>query len=239
MLSWQRRRLWRTLLLVLVVIGALVYAWSIRPAAAPRANGRMVSPTPASPAPSAGPWAVTVLEDSAYLPSLIDDISNAKHSVSIALFVARLEPALEPLAAAIQDAARRGVEVRMLLDRSQNGQERHDGLNRQTGARYQEAGVSVRFDAPEVELHDKLVVVDGRIAYVGAHNWTKAALLDNRELSLRLEADARLDDAVNVFDERWAAGRDPGRIARMRDGGTGTEADRTGPDDDALVEDAE
>ena len=38
-------------------------------------------------------------------------------------------------------------------------------------------------------MHAKVVSIDDNIAYIGAHNWTQAALEHNQELSIRIEGE--------------------------------------------------
>ncbi len=210
--SWQRRRLWRTLVALVVVIGFLIYAWSVRPQDAPRASR---APGRAAAIPvSTAPWEVTSLEDTALQPALLADLAAARTSIDVAMYVIRMDAAgrVNELLDAVAAAARRGVAVRILLDRSLQESDPHDLFNRAAGARLQEARASVRFDRPEIELHDKLVIIDDRIVYVGAHNWTPDALGENHELSLRILSQEPVSEATASFEAGWAEGNDPGRI---------------------------
>lgn len=213
MLPWQRKRLWRTLLALLGFLGVLLYAWSLRPAHEPMGRSPVARVDVLADV-STAPWSITPLADSSYLPALLQDLGEAHRSIDVAMYVIREHGKgnVDLLLGSLEDAARRGVRVRVLLDRSPGGRDRHDLFNQAAASRLQKARASVRFDRPEVELHDKLVLVDERIAFLGAHNWTPDALLENHELSLRVESDEPLSEARASFAERWGDGSDPGRI---------------------------
>lgn len=221
MLPWQRKRLWRTLLALLGFLGILLYAWSLRPVHTPavRPPGAHIDVLEDV---STAPWTITPLADSSYLPALLRDLGEAHHTIDVAMYVIREhgKGSVDLVLDALEGAVRRGVRVRVLLDRSPGGRDRHDLFNLAAASRLQKARVAVRFDRPEVELHDKLVLIDERIAFLGAHNWTPDALLENHELSLRAASEEPLTEAVASFGERWADGIDPGRVDARPPSGT-------------------
>jgi len=99
---------------------------------------------------------------------------------------------------------RDGVEVRLLLNR--HGLQRRVVVQNQTVAQYL-AGVGVRvcYPVPDVLLHGKLVVIDERLAVVGSHNWTAAALEDNWEISVVVDDPAIVLLLAQHFDVLWSA----------------------------------
>lgn len=96
------------------------------------------------------------------------------------------EPASETnvLAADLIGAARRGVKVRVVLDRGQN----EDEKNGDTAELLQKNGVEVYGDDPAVQTHAKLVVIDGDRAVVGSTNWTYAAIEEGNEASILIRS---------------------------------------------------
>lgn len=212
--SWQRRRLWRTLGVLIFLLGFLLYSWW----------GRASRYIPTRPIPHGveapieeAAWQVTPLPDGLYLESLLNDLANADSSVDVAMYVIRPdeEPSapVERILSAVAASAARGARVRIVLDRSASGVDRHDLFNRSAATWLTERQAEIRFDQPNVELHDKLVIIDGHIAYVGAHNWTKDALADNRELSLRIASASPVGGAIAAFDDLWGTSSEPGRVS--------------------------
>lgn len=80
-----------------------------------------------------------------------------------------------PIAKALLEAHRRGVDVRMVLDKSQQS------------ARYssytflKNAGVPVRTNARHAIMHNKYLIVDSRNVQLGSFNYTRAAESKNAE----------------------------------------------------------
>lgn len=97
-------------------------------------------------------------------------------------------------------AAGRGVTVRVLAERRETGPlaEQRAAL-----AYLEQRGVAVRWDAPEVTLHTKFIVVDRRWVVVGSTHWTMSALTKSVQLDLAIES-AELGAAFGkFFDLLW------------------------------------
>lgn len=94
-----------------------------------------------------------------------------------------LAPASETnvLAADLVAAHKRGVAVKVILDRSEN---MDDPGNDQTAAYLQRHGVPVFRDDLQTQTHAKLVVIDDDKVVVGSTNWTRPALEDGNEASV-------------------------------------------------------
>src|SRR6185436_15561204 len=86
-----------------------------------------------------------------------------------------------PIAKAVVEAHRRGVQVRVILDKSQRTEKYSsaDFLNN--------AGVATFIDARHAIAHNKLMVIDGRIVLTGSFNFTNAAEEHNAENLLVIE----------------------------------------------------
>ncbi len=86
-----------------------------------------------------------------------------------------------PIAGALVDAKKRGVDVRVILDKSQRTE------------RYSEAdfllhaGIPTWIDAKHATAHNKVMVIDGRTVLTGSFNFTKAAENNNAENLLVIE----------------------------------------------------
>ncbi|TXH35338.1 MAG: phospholipase D family protein [Rhodospirillaceae bacterium] len=80
-----------------------------------------------------------------------------------------------PIAKALAAAHRRGVDVQVILDKSQ-------ATARYTGATYlQNAGIPVSIDFKVAIAHNKVMVIDGRTVITGSFNFTAAAQEKNAE----------------------------------------------------------
>ncbi|HPL62942.1 MAG: phospholipase D family protein [Syntrophales bacterium] len=80
-----------------------------------------------------------------------------------------------PIAKRLVDAHKRGVKVRVILDKSQQKE-------RYTSATFLfNAGVPVMIDSEHAIAHNKVIVVDAGIVITGSYNFTKAAEKRNAE----------------------------------------------------------
>ena len=101
--------------------------------------------------------------------------------------------------AALAEAARRGVAVRLVMS---PGEERQLVELRQLA----EAGVAVRL-VPSPYIHAKLFLVDGERAFVGSQNMTATSLDQNRELGLVVDEPGAVERIGRVFAGDFGRGR--------------------------------
>jgi len=80
-----------------------------------------------------------------------------------------------PIAKALVEAKRRGLDVEIILDRSQRS-ERYSSAD--FGAH---AGIPTFIDAVHAIAHNKIIIVDGEVVLTGSFNFTKAAEEKNAE----------------------------------------------------------
>jgi len=80
-----------------------------------------------------------------------------------------------PIARALVDAYRRGVKVRVILDKSQRTEKysEADFLQHQ--------GISTMIDAEHAIAHNKIMILDDYLVLTGSFNFTKAAEENNAE----------------------------------------------------------
>lgn len=133
------------------------------------------------------------------------DIDAATRSViacALSLHVPRYasETAFGKLWTSIENAAARGVEVKIILPKPSHI---HPAtLQNHTMAKLAfERGVRVTFATGAELLHAKAVVVDGVILWVGSGNFTGAAAHRNNELYLRTVAPAIAGKAEKMIRE--------------------------------------
>ena len=122
-----------------------------------------------------------------YLPRVQEALAQAKCSIDVVMYFIDFDPKDEKspvyvLVRELADAAKRGVKVRVILDRSLGfnpGEDIRKNLNAQEYL--QQRGVEVLFDATGVTTHAKAVVIDDELVILGSANWSEAAFGRNNE----------------------------------------------------------
>jgi phosphatidylserine/phosphatidylglycerophosphate/cardiolipin synthase-like enzyme len=139
---------------------------------------------------------------------LVELVSSAEEELLVA------QPTVEPRGALVEAAvaaARRGVEVRLLLGGAWYLREENRRVARRLRARAarEDLPLAVRLADPRGRygvLHVKGILVDGERAFVGSVNWNPTALHENREVGL-VVADARVASYYRrVFRADWRGG---------------------------------
>jgi cardiolipin synthase len=117
--------------------------------------------------------AVTIVQDAGFFDAFIEDASRARHHVHLETFLWMNGEVSDRVVEALRSCARRGIEVRVLVD-----QRGGKTTSSETWRVLREAGVDFRVyhRARPRELgwynnrdHRKIVVVDGRVAYTFGH----------------------------------------------------------------------
>jgi len=125
------------------------------------------------------------------------------------------EGAPNPYLEAVVEAARRGVEVKVILDGGlvYNIEENSmtiDHLNAMAEREGLDMEARLFPGHPMVKVHNKGAIVDSRYILVGSTNWVRAAAMDNREISLWLDCPGAAIYFSSVFEYDWAlAGGSP------------------------------
>jgi len=149
---------------------------------------------------------------SLYAALVLDLLSRARRSVHVVMYRMSIYPSYpdslaNELVDALIGAARRGLDVRVLMDDCSYYAESADA-NLASAITLHQRGVEVRFDAPEETTHAKLIVVDGESVVLGSTNWNYYSLERNVETSvglLRIPAVAAPFEAY--FELLWESGR--------------------------------
>lgn len=98
-------------------------------------------------------------------------ITTAKHTIRLAAY----SFTSKPIATALVDASKRGVDVQVVVDKSQR-------TAHYTSATFlADMGIPVRVDSRYAIMHNKFVVIDGRTVETGSFNYTSAATFKNAE----------------------------------------------------------
>ena len=144
-------------------------------------------------ASTSGDGRLRLLEDGNYFPALMRAVDGAKSEIVMSFFLFKTNgyrtSYTDRLLAGLVRAAKRGVRVRIILERGDDTKgSLVDTSNRETAARLRQEGIDVAFDSPRVTTHTKVAVIDERYILLGSHNLTNSALKYNHELSVFIDS---------------------------------------------------
>jgi phosphatidylserine/phosphatidylglycerophosphate/cardiolipin synthase-like enzyme len=150
---------------------------------------------------------IVVVNDRDYVPFLLSSINEAEEYIHIVMYLMKYYPqdttgGVSQLQKALIEAAEKDVEVRVILEWSDYNSSLN-ATNESTFVYLDAMGLEVRFDPSSVTTHAKLVIIDGRIAYVGSSNWSKSAFEDNNEVNARIEDKHAVGGMESYFRELW------------------------------------
>lgn len=135
---------------------------------------------------------VRMLADGAYFEELAKAVGHAEKEIIMAFYLFKTNGYRgnypDRLLEGLVKAAKRGVHVRVILERTDDDDSSINRINLATAARLRTQGIDVRFDSPSVTTHVKMVIIDERWTFVGSHNMTNSALKYNHEMSLLVES---------------------------------------------------
>ena len=124
-------------------------------------------------------------------------IDSAETSLDIALY----KVDRKKIASRLYHAAARGVKIRVLLDRDEN---KHSKRAR----KLTHHGIAVRLWGKGREnLHEKYLLVDGRLVVTGSFNFTHGGLKENREMTVIIRDPDGVDGCRREFERLWREGR--------------------------------
>ena len=150
---------------------------------------------------------VQVITDRQYFAVVRDCFQKAKSSIRMMMFEASYYKSHQdsPSNILIREliaAKRRGVEVKVILDRREK-KERNTLKNLETGALLAKGGVEVVYDPLKVVTHTKLLLIDGEISVVGSTNWTYSALEKNHEVAVLIRSPEVANNLQDYFQDVW------------------------------------
>lgn len=128
--------------------------------------------------------------------AVLDAVAGARRSIDVEMYVLS-----DPLVVdALEQAARHGVRVRVLLDPEQP-------QNLQALLQLQAAAIQARlYDAsPGTKLHAKLGIFDRATVIFGSCNWSRSGFTRNHELDLVIQSSALAAAFEARIDQDWAA----------------------------------
>jgi cardiolipin synthase A/B len=159
--------------------------------------------------------AVTALIDGdAAYPAMLEAISAAQHSVTLATYIFDSDRAGRAFHQALRAAVRRGIEVRVLIDDVGARYSlppmtlalRRSGV---PAARFMPALLHWRMPYFNLRSHRKILVVDGRVGFTGGMNIREGNWLETdpshpvRDIHFRIEGPV-VGEMQEVFAEDWA-----------------------------------
>jgi phosphatidylserine/phosphatidylglycerophosphate/cardiolipin synthase-like enzyme len=104
---------------------------------------------------------------------------------------------------ALADAKQRGVDVRVCLDL---GRDRETGEIEDKHVIAQQwlekHGIRVVLDEDSLTTHAKVVLIDDRWVVLGSHNWTRSAMVMNREASVVIDDTGMVQRLATELFER-------------------------------------
>jgi len=121
---------------------------------------------------------------------IIKNIEQADRSIRVAAY----SFTSKPIAQALVAAQHRGVDVKVVLDRSQL-KEQHSAL-----AFLQMYEVPTRINSNYAIMHNKFMIIDGNILQTGSFNYTKAAEFKNAENVLIIREDL---GTIAQYTKQW------------------------------------
>ncbi|MFC5929484.1 cardiolipin synthase [Cryobacterium melibiosiphilum] len=127
--------------------------------------------------------------------AMIADIDRAERYVHVEFYILSLDPTTKPFFDALENAVKRGVSVRVLMDHIQSM--RKPGY-KETKARLTASGVKWelmlpvqpfkgKWQRPDLRNHRKLLVVDGLVGFMGSQNIIDRSYNMRRNIRLGLQ----------------------------------------------------
>lgn len=121
---------------------------------------------------------------------LVDAIGRTRHKLLIQAY----SFTSAPIAEAVAQAHRRGVDVRVIVDKSQVSE-------RYTSATFlKHAGIPVVVDTKPAIAHNKVMVFDDQAVFTGSFNFTKSAQQRNAENGMLIRGDGAV---VRAYTDNW------------------------------------
>lgn len=126
---------------------------------------------------------------------IIRHINNTKSTLDIVIYSLTNERIVN----AIEEAAKRGVQIRILADRTQAGSKWSKVI-----ALYNN-GINIRVNSKHKTQHNKLAVFDNEVIVNGSYNWTRNTTANNSEnCAFITDEPESVKTVVNEINRLWA-----------------------------------
>ncbi|MDI6655267.1 MAG: phospholipase D family protein [Candidatus Hydrothermarchaeota archaeon] len=143
--------------------------------------------------PAANAYEVYFCPEDACSSQIIGQIDRAQSYIYVAMY----SFTLDSIADALIRARNRGVDVKVVMEKSQIGRGSEYG-------RLKNAGIDVRLDKNSDYMHNKFMVVDGKLITTGSFNWSLHADTKNDENLLILYSEELAEKYKEEFFEPWS-----------------------------------
>jgi cardiolipin synthase len=154
------------------------------------------TPAPASPPPPTPASTLWRFPDAGASP-ILTELEGARSSIHMYMYLLSDTRAIE----ALQGAARRGVDVRIILEQEPFG---GGAGNAQAAQELREAGVSVQWGNPVFRYtHAKAVVIDRSRLIILTGNLTASTFSKNRDFALLDNHAEDVAEVLRVFEADW------------------------------------
>jgi phosphatidylserine/phosphatidylglycerophosphate/cardiolipin synthase-like enzyme len=122
--------------------------------------------------------------------NIVQLIDNAQHSIHLAAY----SFTSKPIAAALVHAHQRGVDVEVVLDKS------NQTAHYSAATFLANQNIPTRINCRYAIMHDKFMVIDGKTVETGSFNYTRAAEEKNAENVIILRDDPAV---ARQYDAEW------------------------------------
>ena len=148
-----------------------------------------------------------------YFPAVKKALSEAKESIYMVMFVARLAPhdkssSVYQLMDELVKAHNRGVKVTLILDQNidfvnKSGADdwEIEDKNAWSFKMAKDAGIDVFYDSPKKYTHSKSIVIDSETVILGSSNWTESALHKNTETNVLIRSKGLAKEFLEEFNK--------------------------------------
>lgn len=151
---------------------------------------------------------IGILRDSQYYYWLSDAIDKAKEKIDMAMFHIAMPAENHPTRLLLDKliaAKKRGVEVRVLLDRDREEDVyKSTIINTDALETLKAGGVDARFDTEDRLLHSKFLVLDSVTAIVGSHNWSAGSYFNYDDITMVINSKSFAEELRQRFEQLWA-----------------------------------
>lgn len=145
-----------------------------------------------------------------YQPIMKEHIEWAQKDISLVFYGMRVytggQNEVMDFVDELEAAAKRGVRVRVLLEKSGYDERLNEG-NKEAVEYLLARGIDARFESPEKITHAKIILVDDEVAGVGSANFALSGFRFYQEANVVVKEPSAVADLRKYFDELWKTTR--------------------------------